>query len=64
MSINPTKCQARAKEMSLAVYNGAAIQGGEAAARARLLRKAQSMQGHAEVETGPRDGGVGGERSW
>lgn len=28
MSINPTKCQAHAKEMSLAVYNGAAIQGG------------------------------------
>lgn len=50
--------------MSLAVYNGAAIQGGEAAARARLLRKAQSMQRHAEVETGPSDGSAGGERSW
>lgn len=38
--------------------------GGEAAARARLLREAQRMQGHAEVETGPRDGSAGGERSW
>lgn len=46
------KCQAYAKEMSLGVYNGTAIQGREAAARAACLERHRACRDMAEVETG------------